>query len=249
MKKSDPSNSLPILNESSWEDNPLIQWLFQYSRYLLWILLGAIILLWAIYRFAAGNHTTIEKDYLEANRLFQTFAGATSGEAAAGQTALDNLQTILEKHPEWQAKYDGLIAQVLINQGDASRASDYANRAFNRTSADSPYYTTYSQTTLLIGQKKFQEALSEAQTLQQQLVEKKTEQMGPILTAFNLWRIALLQQELGLKKEELQTWQEWKEFYNKNRSSFLDEMIANFTEGKVSVVDYVEARESMLKKY
>lgn len=247
MKKIDPATPTS-LEDFSWEDSRFVQWISQYGRYLLWGLLALVAALTLIYGISTRGKNNAEKEYVEAESAYQEFINAEPGNAANESLAL--LSSILKNQPDLHAKYDGLIAQTLINRGDITAAMEYANLALARTqSEDSPFYTDYSQTTLLIAQKEYSQALARAKDLQQKMLQNpKQNEWGIVLAGYNLWRIALLQKELGLKKEELKTWQEWKKFYNDNRSPFLEQMLAAYTEGKVSLNDYVDARIEVISK-
>lgn len=256
MKKSDHSNTPISLVDANWEEHPISQWLSTYGRYLLWAVLALVFVLILIYRLIGANTAREERDFIEANNVFQQFENAAPNSAAAHES-LDKLSSLLQKTPELHAKYDGLIAQILINRGDVNAATNYANLALERTqSEDAPFYTNYSQTTLLIAQKNYQEALNRSLALNEKMQESEVHHhqqpemrgWGTVLFGYNLCRIALLQQILGLPDAEYKTWQEWKKFYNNNRHTSIEKMASAFTEGKVTLIDYIESRESLLKK-
>lgn len=248
MKKSNQSDIPTSIDEYSWEDNPTIQWLTKNGRYLMLGVLAFAVVLLLIYRLSASDSIKAEKDYADADRAFQTLQETTVTEEASKE-ALQTLSVIMLRQPELHAKYDGLIAQILINRGDIASATDYANLALERTKTeDSPFYTDFSKTSLLIGKKSYSEALKQANELQVRMDQTTNlSDKGVVLGAYNLWRIALLQKELGLKNEELKTWQQWKKYYNDNRGPLMESVIAAFTEGKVSMLEFIEAREAALK--
>jgi hypothetical protein len=247
MKKSNQSDIPTSIDEYSLEDNPGIQWIIKNGRYLLWAVLAFVALALLIYRFSASETVKAEKDYIDADRAFQTLQEVNITDVASKE-ALQKLAAIMLRQPELHAKYDGPIAQTLINRGDIDSATEYANLAIARTkSEESPYYTDYSQTTLLIGKKSYSEALKQAIALQAHLDKADKSDKGVVLMTYNLWRIALLQKELGLKSEELKTWQQWKLFYSENRGPVLEAIVAAFTEGKVTMLEFIETREAALK--
>lgn len=266
MKKNlDAPLSLEMSN--AWDDHPFVQWLSYYGRYILFTVLGLIALLTLVYRLTSGGDVKAETDYFNADNEFQLFAHPVVEEAdsAASREALNRLELIMQRRPELNAKYDGLVAQILIFRGDADSAAPFATRAIARTAAENhPFYTDYAQTTLLIGSEQYHEALKRAQELQQKMAaammhtqtqEGEHPAFGDSLYVYNLIRIGMLQQQLGLSKEERDTWQEWKKLIQEKdsllpagriSSATIEEQLAHFTDNKLSLLDYIEAREKAL---
>jgi hypothetical protein len=119
--------------------------------------------------------------------------------------SLQKLQTILKKHPELHAKYDGAIAQALLSAQNPTEAAPYAERTLQRTQGETPApYLDYASTTLLIANGKYDEALKAAQSL-------KSNTEYPTLYAFNLLRIAFLNRELKNTQAEKAAWAEVKQ--------------------------------------
>jgi hypothetical protein len=263
MKKQTNDASSPGEVYNSWDESPFIQWISQYGRYLFLAVIGFITLLLVVYRMISGGSGNAERDYLAADDAFALFARPAPADvdSAASKDALAQLQTLLNRYPELHAKYDGLIAQTLIYRGQQNEAAQFAALTLNRTADEnSPFYTDYSQNTLLIGSKHYSDALARAQSLQQKMLDGvkqgQARAFGDTLFAFNLVRIGMLQQQLGLKKEELQTWQEWKGYLNHTSSpatlglissSAFQKQVEQFTENKISLLSYIEAREKLLK--
>lgn len=254
MKKQ--SNRLQTTSEElhmmSWDDHSWVQWASQYGQYVIYGLAGIIVALLLIYRFGLGGDTS-ERDYINADREFRLFISTNTADPEAAQNAFMNLSVILEKHPELHAKYDGIIAQTLINRGDVGQAQTFANRAIDRTQAENnPYYTSYAQTSLLIEDRNYLAALSGAQELRKQLLaETNPHAYGDTLFAFNLLRIAILQQQLGLKDDERKTWQEWKEYLNGQKINesarqifpqAFNQQVEHFKDGEISIKNYIQER-------
>lgn len=248
MNKSQNRSHPPELDhlEASWEDHPFLQNLFEYRKQLLIGALAAILILLAIYIFSSRHISNATNNYITADNEFITFAQPTFDQTNT-QAALTELDALFNKHPELHAKYDGLIAQTLIERGQIETALPFATSAIQRTqSENSPYYSDFTATTLLIGQKKYEEALQRANTLHNELKnQSKQTKIGNALFAFNLLRIAGLQQQLGLKTEELLTWEEWQTLMN--RSPLFAQQVEHLKEGKVSLMNYIETRIKQLK--
>lgn len=277
MKKNlDAPLSLEMSN--AWDDHPFIQLLSSYGRYVLFTVLALLVLLTLVYRLTSGGSAKAEKDYFNADNEFQLFAQPIVEEAdsAASREALNRLEQIMQRRPELNAKYDGLVAQILIFRGDADSAAPFAARAIARTAAENhPFYTDYAQTTLLIGSEQYQEALNRAQELQQKMTatmlqtqknvhsasgdslqDSEYPPFGDSLYAYNLIRIGMLQQQLGLSAEEGNTWQEWKNLIQEKdgvlpagriSSATIEQQLGHFTDNKLSLLDYIEAREKTLQ--
>lgn len=266
MKKNSDTPSLEDIS-NFWDESTFIQWLSHYGRYALFILLGLLVVLFFIYRLSSGGSEKAEKDYFNADREFQLFAKPIleETELLASTEALNRLEAIMQRRPELHAKYDGLIAQTLIFRGEMSKASHFANLALTRTSSENqPYYTEYAQTTLLIGSQQYEEALMRSQELQRKMTDTLAQSQdnpqrafGDTLYAFNLVRIGMLQQQLGLSKDELKTWQEWEHFVQQKQGINLEGMVSSapfekqlshFADKKISLLNYIEAREKTLQQ-
>lgn len=255
MKKGQPAKASheieKLVGSTPWEERPVIQGLLKYGLPALLAVATGVLLLLLLYRFNWGSGKA-EQDYMLADNLFQKLeleSNLTSGDSAT----LAQLSTILKQHPELHGKYDGLMAQVLLVHGEIEPASAYANAALLRTrSEDAPYYTDFAETTLIIAKQQYDEALQRSLALQQRMRDRATQaanqrSFGDTFYAFNLMRIAMLQQALGLKEDERSTWKEWRYFVTTSRDLFLKEALETFEEGQVSLLSYVTARENALK--
>lgn len=212
-------------------ENPTIRWISQNGANLVWVLIGIIIAGLLFYRFVGGSSASTQ-DFLQAEASYRSFVKEHDGNKQ--EQALTTLAAILYSTPSLQSKYDGMIAQVLLNRGKIGEAEPYIQRTLARTNKDhTPYYPDYANTTLTISNQAYAEALTQSQALDTQL----TEENAPILKAYNLLRIAMLQQQLGNKAGELQAWEKFRPFAPYTALS----------EGKVSINQYVQARIEDLK--
>lgn len=171
----------------------------------------------------------------------------------------------MSKLPELHAAYDGALAQSFLNSGKLAEAKPYAEATFARTAPNHlEYYTDFAETSLLISGKKFQEALEKAKLLQSKMLNASNlvgdsstqiQNVSSELFALNLLRIAMMQQELGDKAGELETWQEWKQYaglkkgnapsLNINTDTFR-ELTQRLAIGTISIPDYIDHREKAL---
>lgn len=240
-------NSNELNKLDSWDEVPMIDNLLQYRKQLL---IGALVvaaLILGIYKYTSTRNQEAAVDYLNADRLFSSFID-NSIDAESNQRDLKQLEQILARYPNLHAKYDGQIAQTLINRSQIDEALPFATLAIARTNAENkPYYSDYSATTLVIGEKKYAEALQQALALQKEIASPRADEthVGDTLLAFNLLRIAMLQQQLGLKSEERATWLDLQQ--RAGNSKRFAGQLEHFHEGKVSLADYIAARAGALK--
>lgn len=212
-------------------ENPTIRWISQNGANLVWVLIGIIIVGLLGYRFL-GGYSSSTQDFYQAESSYRAFV--KEHDADKQQQALDTLAGLLKSIPTLQSKYDGLIGQVLLNRGQIKEAEPYIQRTLARTSGDhTPYYPDYANTSLTISHQAYEEALNQAQALDTQLSEDK----NPVLKAYNLLRIAMLEQQLGNKAGELQAWEKFRPFAP----------YTALTVGKVPITQYIQARMTVLK--
>lgn len=233
LEKSDLSDTLA--------EHPAVQWISQNGRSLLWLILGLIAVFLIGYRLMGGPSSGSARDYFSAEKEMHLFLTGSDAEA---KESLDKLSKILNSYPDLQAKYDGRIAQKLIDRGAVSAALPFAERTLARLSKEHlPLYGDYSATTLLIEKEQYPEALEQAMALQAKM-NVKQEKLGSGLFAANLLRIAMLNQQLGKKSEELKSWQTLKQTLS---ASAFAQVVQALSEGRLSILDYVAFREKELK--
>lgn len=201
-------NSSPLSLEETLMDNPAIEWLMQNRRKIGYSALIVVLALILLYRLFAYRTEQTELEFTQAAKAFNQL-----NDPQKLESSLYDLELILARYPELQAKYDGAIAQRLLNADEVPLAIPYAERALNRVSGETtPPYLDYSKTTLLIAQGKLEEALKQAYALKNSMLQTINAHTAPdfggTLYAFNLIRTALLEREFGHKAEERKGWDE-----------------------------------------
>ncbi len=240
-KNTHPHNALPMADlHPSLDENPIIHWFVQNGKTLLYLLMGLLLLLVIGYRFIWGKTAKSEVEFLKAQNDFAIFQKEPAPSTTETQdNALQNLLSLLERHPELHPKYDGLLAQTLLMRNKIDSADKLEKGALERTKQENaPLFTDYAETTLLIAQNHYPEALQRALALK----EKLSQEENSILFALNLLRIASLQQQLGLAQDELKTWQQWKQSAESPAFQTVNQL---FTFGRVTLLNYIEAKEKI----
>ena len=249
-------------------EHPYFQWVIKQRKYIPYASLAFLAFIIIAFRFITEKTEKTEANYLLAESYFSMIQHSIQNEAEAENIApaLIKLRNITDTYPELHSRYDGLIAQLLITQGNSAEARPYAERALSRTARDKiPFYPEFSRTTLLIEDNQRKEALEQALALQSHLSENASlnatdllnRNFGDTLFAYNLLRIAMLKKELGPPEEELKAWKEWEQYANINGLKSPNNLIAPnaFTdlnkqigEDNFTLVQYIHAREKDLLK-
>lgn len=250
---------------SLFDEGNIGEWFIKNRQNILYGFLIALSAIFLIYKMMGSSVRSTEANYIQTTNDFLAFTNPNNANnPQLTDEALKNLESSLKQHPHLGAAYDGSIAQTLINRNQIETALPFANASLERTkSADLPDYADYAQTTLLIEQKNYKEALEKAFALQKSMMNTLKDHpdqphaFGDELFAFNLLRIAMLQQQLGDTAGELKTWQYWKQYagLNANQQPSIKinpqafrAVIQQLAIGAFSLPDYIAYRESVLKQ-
>ncbi|MCB1118626.1 MAG: hypothetical protein KDK65_01560 [Chlamydiia bacterium] len=142
------------------------------------LITGAVIvcLLVASLWLSSRETTDALADYTQAETL--------STQISQGKGSVTDLIALVQERPEIAPSYDATIIRQLLVDGNATQATDWANRKFARLSDEHiPHYLSFSRISLLISQGHTQEALEKAQELLASLGDQ------PLLYAFTLLQI------------------------------------------------------------
>lgn len=253
----EPSARLSL--EDALEEHPFMDWISKHGKNIFYVFLTAFSLLFIMSLWLSRSTSEAAVDYQNANRYFQQFEKQAAG-SAIHEESLANLNSILEKNPNLHSKYDGQIAQTLINRNQIDKAMPFVNATLQRTSKDSiANYSQFSKITTLIGASQNQQALEQSVALKLQLLDRKQKELSQegddFLFAINLLRIAFLQQAIGAQADEINAWQDWAQYSNVSSSvqpNFDAKAFASaaqlFSDGNVSLADYIDSRLKTLSK-
>ncbi len=158
-----------------------------------------------------------------------------------------SMQEAIHTVPALAKKYEASIAQTLLNTEKIHEALIMATRSLERVKEDVPFHTHYAQTSLLIEQGSFQQALENAVALKEQMGQSylAEHRAGSLLYAHNLLRIACLQQELRNRPGEKAAWEEVETFLQTN-TPLSHLLLSNFSEKEISLTQYIAARKKSL---
>lgn len=248
MNKSSTSSSLNNIHfDEDWNSHPAIEWLSAHKNTLLWAVVGLIIALIIASRLVTWRNLDAEKDFFQAQTAFTQFeqaAGNATDDTAAAD--LEQLQAIMQRHPELKPKYEGPLAQTLLIMGQVPQAQTYIEDTFRRTQPDHlQLYQNYTKASVLIGQGLYADALQSAKQLKSNL-DELSEGGNPILYVYNLIRLAILYQQMGQPEEELKAWEALQN-QSQRLEAFLEASQA-YQVGNASLNQYIEERKSVLKR-
>jgi hypothetical protein len=162
----------------------------------------------------------------------------------------------LKKVPALQKKYEPVIAQKLIDGGRSAEALQIAYRSLESAKKEAPYHAHFAETSLFIERGEHQEALERSAGLKEKMLRECNVEAfsgarligGSVLFAYNLLRIACLQQELKNQPGERAAWEELEKFLKKNENGPAAlTLLSNFQEKDLDLTDYIAERKSLLK--
>lgn len=230
--------------EESFMDHPLFQSLKEYQKPISYGLLGIILGIVLLYRMLAGQSARAENEYIA---LSESSAILNNPESSSEKrtVALNEMLPLLERYPQIQAKYDGLVAEQLLIERNLDVASPLIERTFSRVKgAVSPYAIDYAKNSVLITQGDLGEGLKNAYLLREKMLSDIIPYSG-VLYSFNLIRIALLEKQLNHKDLELKAWNELKGMSNSSHplgisSQELQRIIAHFDNEEASLSSFIK---------
>lgn len=241
---SSPIKPLSLLDrlDSSW-----IEWVDQNKKNLLFGFLAFFAVLVISYRFAVANNRSSQGDFYQIHKDFERLQSESIGLGTNEEgNNLNQIETILNRHPDLHAKYDGSIAQALIIAQQPEMAKPFAEKAFLRLKNEPiNFYEDFAQTSLLISAGQYEQALKQAKFLKEQLDQGTAQNFGGTLYLFNLIRIASLHKQLGESNEELKAWEDLEQY-----KGGVDSLLALhqlFREGNTSLSHYTDYRTKTLK--
>jgi hypothetical protein len=237
-------------------DHPAFHWVAKNATNILAGVALVFAILFFIYRMSANDQTQAENDYFTAAKDFNAFVSQEADiTPLQREESFLQLTEVLTRRPDLNSKYDAMIAQALLTGERTDQAIPFADRTFKRTAKDNlPLYQDFAKITLLIGQQNHEQALSQTKELKTQLNKNTQDDKITTLYTYNLLRLAMLENVLDHKAEELLAWEELNNALytpeamlsvTSNEQRTLFENL--FSDGNLSLKNYIDHRETMLK--
>ncbi|MDN3504460.1 MAG: hypothetical protein P0S95_02655 [Rhabdochlamydiaceae bacterium] len=241
------------LNEALEEPKNFSQSLKE-NKLFFWILTSLAIL------SIAASYIFFNQKAKKENDFF-TFSSLKGNQQVVDEQTILKLKPYGVKYPELKVQIDNLMAKSLMIERHAEKAQPIANSTLSVKSPLSPYYKTFSKTSFIIEQHHFGDALKEAISLKQTMMddrslwtnEKINDNFGTQIFLFNLLRIASIYREIGNVSEEFNALKELRAFLGMGsaaKAKLSQEEIAKFQShlslGSVSLLDFISSREKVL---
>lgn len=218
------------------------------------IKLAALGLLVACFALALGvrHMQKTKRVNIEARKLYDSWASLSTKDQKDQAQAYAELSHFLSRYPHLQKNYDIRVTQKLMVAGHYELADKLAKRGVAHLK--NAHLKNYSEIACLIAQGKEQEALSQAQSLNEVLkAEMKLVEGRPSHEAllcqkayfFNLYQVALLQEQKGENERAKEVFLELQEALVQGRSAHpllakgVEDFIACFTQKAFSFEDYL----------
>ncbi len=204
------------------------------------IVLGLVTL--AIQSESSGD----ESSYLVAEEKYSKWLKDPKDE----QSFLE-MKKALKKVPDLERKYGAMIAQELFQRNQLADAIVFAEDALKHIQLEAPFHAMYGQTSVLIEQGSFQDALELAVNLKESMDSfgfesiENSKEAGSLLYAHNLLRIACLQKELSNKPGEKAAWDALEIFFDQ-RQSLAKQVMGTFRDGGLDLSHYISERKKSL---
>ena len=223
---------------SFFDEHQIREFLHQYGSTILYAALGLVAAIAVFFQLTRTTEASSLRDYIQADSVYTRFDNAPADEVAG---AFEPLQQLMTKHPDLLQKYEGKTAQAMIAKGQAASAGTYIDDSLRRLEVEGlPLYHDYSETTLLIANGNYEDAYERASALHGQLADLFETPESEPLFAFNLLRLATLQQQLGLAAEEQSSWKEILAYGES--ANAVSAMLEHIREGRLTLKSYINNR-------
>lgn len=162
------------------------------------------------------------------------------------------MRQALKKAPDFNRSVQAEIAQTLLASGRSEEARSVAGLCVERLREDAPLHAAFAETSLLIEQGHYQRALEASVALKERMepigAKAQAIEVGSALYAWNLLRIASLQNRLGNEPGERSAWEDVRELLALPGLSVGRLLEANFGVGNFGLTDFIAHREEGLAR-
>ncbi len=169
------------------------------------------------------------------------------------EISYDEMRRTLQKVPALEKKYASLIAQKLFQRNQLKDALELAHKSIEQIRDDAPFHASYGNTSLLIEQGFYQDALEKSVALKEQMLREcdlhswagRQPVGGSLLFTHNLLRIACLQKELKNRPGEKAAWDELERFLTE-KETLAHLLYNNFRDKGLDLSHYIAERKKQL---
>ena len=162
------------------------------------------------------------------NDYFQ--AGVFQAKLKAGKEIDDQaLSKLLKKHADLKPLFSHHLHQSAILKGDIKQAKFFSADSLKRLSFMGALYQEFARTSLLIEEKKYEEALIRSKLISEQLKKENS----PNLFGLNAVRIAFLESLLKSPEVSLDKWVSVKD-------QLSNELYTHLTDEELTLLDFVK---------
>jgi len=174
-------------------------------------------------------------------------------ESSGDEVSFLEMKKALQKVPKLEEKYEATIAQKLFLTNHVPEALVLAHPSLKCLESEAPYHAHYGETTLLIEQGAYQDALERSVRLQEKMIRELDWSSfnqdvlmgGSILYVHNLLRIACLHKELGNKPGEKAAWETLESFL-RDKESLAHLVWNSFQDKGLDLSHYISERKRQL---
>lgn len=159
------------------------------------------------------------------------------------ETLYNQMKKGLSLAPALQQKYEAIMVQRFLDSGRLEEALKVAETPLSRVEADIPFHAAYAKNSLIIERGDFQTALENAVALKEHMgILAEQSGAGSLLYAYNLLRIACLQQELDNRPGEKAAWGDLESFLS-TRPETQQMLVGCFSDQALNLNDYIQERK------
>ena len=234
-------------------NNRFLAFLLKYQHILIYTGIGILLIIVIGFQISRQKTRTAEKSFIKTHDFMTKLE--KSKEISETYIYIQELEALLKKYPQLKTIYSDRIAQNLLSKNMAEEALQFYALPKHLDPLYLEFYGNFSDNSITIAQGKYELALKRALELKDNMLGNKLfanqeENIGNVLFAYNLIRIAHIYQELGDHTAELNSWEELEEYSlwnEKNKSPIYTLIKNNFSEGDVSLINYIEFRRNVLQ--
>lgn len=228
-------NRLAFLKEE-WLERLAANW-----KTALYTVGAVLVLFFSIFHFMGKSRSSLFADTFLLQQALTTWEskGCKDGDTFA------NIEKTLSRHPDLHAKVGAQLAQKLMALKEMKAAAPFTEKTLKRVPFPTDYHRRFAHNAVTVAKGDYAKALTEAKALKKDLDCAKG--ISPILSAFNLLRIATLEGVLGNAQAELQSWKELEEHLAKGQEAY-QLLSQNFSQNDLTLREFINHRKTLLSK-